>query len=112
MRVLALLDQLADDRDAGRSQQLAELAEVLRRGLRCDAQSALPRASLARGPAVVRLDVAVAGAGHLVVPSEGSVVHPASEDRERQRHRQEAIAEPLLRPRTPPDDGLQPLGRG
>jgi len=30
MRVLALLDQLADDRDAGRSQQLAKLAEILR----------------------------------------------------------------------------------
>ncbi len=44
MRVLALLDQLADDRDAGRAQQLAQLVELLGGVLaRGDAQRALAR---------------------------------------------------------------------
>jgi hypothetical protein len=49
MRLFALLDQLADDRDAGGPQQLVQLAEVLGGWLGGDADRALACATLTRG---------------------------------------------------------------
>ena len=56
--LLALLHELADDRDARRAQQLTQLGEVLGGGLGGDADGALARTSLARSI----LGLAVAGA--------------------------------------------------
>ena len=44
MRLLAALDQLADDRHARGAQQLAELRQILALGQRGDAERALTRA--------------------------------------------------------------------
>jgi hypothetical protein len=45
MRLLAVLDRLADDRHAGRVQELAQLAEIVALFERGDAERALPGAS-------------------------------------------------------------------
>ena len=52
MRLVALLDQLADDGDAGGAQQLLELGEIVALGQRGDAERALlgPAGVPAAGP--------------------------------------------------------------
>ncbi len=65
MRLLAVLDDLPDDRDTRRAQQLAQLGEVVAHFERGDAERALLRAALV-GIAGRRVlaDTALAGSLH------------------------------------------------
>ena len=55
VRLVALLDQLADDGHAGGAQQLLELGEIVALGQRPDAERALLRPPAGRGGAGARL---------------------------------------------------------
>ena len=68
MRLVAVLDRLADDRHARGAQQLAQLGEVVALGQRGDAEGALLRASLQGHLAVPRRRCVVRGVHVACVP--------------------------------------------
>ena len=69
MRRLAVLDDLADDRDAGGAQQLAQLGEIVALGQRGDAERALLGAPRARFAGTARLAAAAMATALLQRPS-------------------------------------------
>src|SRR3954451_15547222 len=78
MRLLAVLDELADDRDAGGAQQLTELGEVVALGHRADAERALLGTPARLRGYVVRLGHAsVAASFHGVPVKAPRVATPA-----------------------------------